>query len=93
MESYLCRLFLIGCTTGSLKVRFLKSSPIALAYIALLGLIRFVGFSKPHTLQVRLPRIYAPGARLRDCGRNLLNPLRVLTPATKPVTLLRLSPL
>jgi hypothetical protein len=27
------------------------------------------------------------------CGRNLLNLLRVLTPATKLVTLLRLSPL
>jgi len=39
LENYLCRLFLIGCIIGSRKLRFLKSSPILLAYIALLGLI------------------------------------------------------
>jgi len=39
MENYLCRLFLIGCIMGSRKLRLLKSSPILLAYIALLGLI------------------------------------------------------
>jgi hypothetical protein len=33
----LCRPFLTGCTTDSRKLRFLKSSPILLAYIALLG--------------------------------------------------------
>ena len=32
-------MFLTGCITGSRKFRFLKSSPILLAYIALLGLI------------------------------------------------------
>jgi hypothetical protein len=36
-ENYLCRLFLTGCITGSCKLRFLKSSPILLAYIALLA--------------------------------------------------------
>src|SRR5262249_35674653 len=35
----LCRLFLIGCTMGSRKLQFLKSSRILMAYIALLGLI------------------------------------------------------
>jgi hypothetical protein len=39
MENYLCRQILIGCTMGSRKLRLLKSSPILLAYIALLGLM------------------------------------------------------